>query len=74
MRRFIAMDKIRVYHHDTKSKHELKEWCEPGTSASKRVKVQKPTNEVLASVFWDFFSWICSSDISKISFVVKFFI
>lgn len=53
VRRFITMDETWVYHYDPESKQESKEWCEPGTSAPKRVKVQKSTKKVLASVFWD---------------------
>lgn len=53
LRRFITMDETWVYHHDPETKQEAKEWCEPGTSASKRVRVQKSAKKVLASVFWD---------------------
>jgi histone-lysine N-methyltransferase SETMAR len=53
VRRFITMDETWVYHHDPESKQEAKEWCEPGTSAPKRVRVQKSAKKVLASVFWD---------------------
>lgn len=53
VRRFITMDETWIYHHDPKSKQEAKEWCEPGTSAPKRVRVQKSAKKVLASVFWD---------------------
>lgn len=49
IRRFITW----VYHHDPESKQEAKEWCEPGSSAPKRVRVQKSAKKVLASVFWD---------------------
>lgn len=42
-----------VYHHDPESKQEAKEWCEPGCSASKRVRVRKSAKKVMASVFWD---------------------
>ncbi|EFN62716.1 hypothetical protein EAG_00041, partial [Camponotus floridanus] len=38
VRRFITMDETWVYHHDPESKQEAKEWCEPGTSAPKRVR------------------------------------
>ena len=47
------MDEIWVFHHDPESKQEAKEWCEPGTSAPKRVRVHKSAKKVLASVFWD---------------------
>lgn len=53
LRRFITMDETWVYHHDPDSKQEAKEWCEPGCSAPKRVRVQKSAKKVLASVFWD---------------------
>lgn len=53
VRRFITVDETWVYHHDPESKQEAKEWCEPGTSAPKRVRVQKSAKKVLASVFWD---------------------
>lgn len=53
IRRFITMDETWVYHHDPESKQEAKEWCEPGSSAPKRVRVQKSAKKVLASVFWD---------------------
>ena len=53
VRRFITMDETWVYHHDPKSKQEAKEWCEPGASAPKRVRVQKSAKKVMASVFWD---------------------
>ena len=53
VRRFITMDEIWVYHYDPESKQEAKEWCEPGTLAPKRVRVQKSAKKVLASVFWD---------------------
>lgn len=53
IRRFITMDETWVYHHDPESKQEAKEWCEPGTSAPKRVRVQKSAKKVMASVFWD---------------------
>jgi len=39
--------------HDPKSKQEAKEWCEPGISAPKRVRVQKSAKKVLVSVFWN---------------------
>ena len=51
VRRFITMDETRVYHHDPESKQEAKEWCEPGCSASKRVRVRKSAKKVMASVF-----------------------
>ena len=38
---------------DLESKQETKEWCEPGSSAPKRVRAQKSAKKVLASVFWD---------------------
>ncbi|XP_035234280.1 protein GVQW3-like, partial [Stegodyphus dumicola] len=41
IRRFITLDETWVYHHDPESKQEAKEWCEPGSSAPKRVRVQK---------------------------------
>ncbi|XP_015189824.1 PREDICTED: uncharacterized protein LOC107073645 [Polistes dominula] len=50
MRRFITMDKTWVYHHDPESKQEAKEWCKPGSSAPKRIRVQKSA-KVLPSVF-----------------------
>ena len=53
VRRFITMDEIWVYHHDPESKQGVKEWCEPGCSASKRVRVRKSTKKVMTSVFWD---------------------
>lgn len=53
VRRFITMDETWVYHHDPESKQEAKEWCEPGCSASKRVRVRKSAKKVMASVFWD---------------------
>lgn len=53
LRRFVTMDETWVYHHDPKSKQEAKEWCEPGCSAPKRVRVHKSAKKVLASVFWD---------------------
>jgi len=34
-RRFITMDETWVYHYDSESKQETKEWTEPGTSAPK---------------------------------------
>ena len=45
------MDETWVFHHDPESKKEAKEWCEPGTSAPKRLRVQKSVKKVLASVF-----------------------
>lgn len=53
VRRFITMDETWVYHHDPESKQEAKEWYEPGSSAPKRVRVQKSAKKVLASVFWN---------------------
>jgi len=50
--RFITMDETWVYH-DPESKQETKEWTEPGTSAPKRIRVQKSAKKVMASVFWD---------------------
>ena len=51
VRRFITMDETWVYHHDPESKQEAKEWCEPGCSTSKRVRVRKSAKKVMASVF-----------------------
>lgn len=53
VRRFITMDETWVFHHDPESKQEAKEWCEAGSSAPKRVRVQKSAKKVMASVFWD---------------------
>ncbi|XP_035211229.1 uncharacterized protein LOC118185474 [Stegodyphus dumicola] len=43
---FITMDEAWVYHHDPESKQEAKEWCEPGSSAPKQVRVQKSAKKV----------------------------
>lgn len=51
MRRFITMSETWVYHHDLELKQEAEEWCKPGASAPKRVRVHKTAKKV--SVFWN---------------------
>ena len=53
VRRFSTMDETWVYQHDPESKQEAKELCEPGCSASKRVRFRKSTKKIMASVFRD---------------------
>jgi hypothetical protein len=42
-----------TYHYDPETKKQSLAWRHTGSSRPKEFRVQKPTGEVLASIFWD---------------------
>jgi len=47
------MDETGLYHYDPETKQQSVEWWRSGSPRPKKFLVQKPSENFLASIFWD---------------------
>ena len=48
----VTMEETWLYHYDPKTKQQSMEWRHRGSHRPKKIRVQKFTGKVLASIFW----------------------
>lgn len=51
--RLVTLDETWLYFYDPETKEQSKEWRHSGSPRPKKVRTQKSTKKVMASVFWD---------------------
>jgi len=47
------MDEPRLYNYDLETKQQSMEWQQSSSTCPKKFRVQKPTGNVIVTIFWD---------------------